>query len=149
MVYKLSPSSINLMLDCPRCFWLQIVKKIKRPETPFPSLPSGMDKILKEHFDRFMEKNQLPPEIKEYVKDCKLFNDKEKLKVWRNNLKGIEYKDEENDVLLHLIWLCFINSIFIKTTSLKKVVFRFWRALYSIWSQKIFSVATRKGKIFE
>ena len=101
MVYKLSPSSINLMLDCPRCFWLQIVKKIKRPETPFPSLPSGMDKILKEHFDRFMEKNQLPPEIKEYVKDCKLFNDKEKLKVWRNNLKGIEYKDEENDVLLH------------------------------------------------
>ncbi|MBI2499287.1 hypothetical protein HYV88_03540 [Candidatus Woesearchaeota archaeon] len=100
-MFKLSPSSINLMLDCPRCLWLQIVKKIKRPESIFPSLPSGMDKILKEHFDRFMEKNQLPPELKEQVKDCKLFNDKEKLKIWRNNLKGIEYKDEENDVLLH------------------------------------------------
>ncbi|MBI2499240.1 PD-(D/E)XK nuclease family protein [Candidatus Woesearchaeota archaeon] len=101
MTLKLSPSSINLMLECPRCFWLQIVKKIKRPESIFPSLPSGMDKILKEHFDRFMEKNELPPEIKEHVKDCKLFNDKEKLKIWRNNLKGIEYKDEENDILLH------------------------------------------------
>ena len=103
MTLKISPSSINLMLDCPRCFWLQIVKKIKRPETPFPSLPSGMDKILKEHFDRFMEKATLPPELKEQdcVKGCKLFNDKEKLKIWRNNFKGIEYKNEENDVLLH------------------------------------------------
>jgi hypothetical protein len=27
---KLSPSSINLMIDCPRCFWLQLVKKIRR-----------------------------------------------------------------------------------------------------------------------
>jgi len=98
--FKLSPSSINLFLDCPRCFYLQIVKKIKRPSGPFPSLPSGMDKVLKEHFDRFMEKDTLPPEIKE-CKDCKLFNDKEKLKVWRSNFKGIEFLDEKNDVLLH------------------------------------------------
>lgn len=57
MTFKLSPSSLNLMLECPRCFWLQLVKKEKRPDTPFPSLPSGMDKVLKEHFDRFMEKH--------------------------------------------------------------------------------------------
>ena len=101
--YKLSPTSLNLMLECPRCFWLAIVKKIKRPESIFPSLPSGMDKILKEHFDRFMEKNELPPELKEQecVNDCKLFDDKEKLKLWRNNLKGLEYYDKKEDVLLH------------------------------------------------
>jgi len=40
------------MLECPRCFWLQIVKNIKRPAGIFPSLPSGMDKILKVHFDK-------------------------------------------------------------------------------------------------
>jgi len=101
-MFKISPSSINLMLDCPRCFYLQIVKKIRRPDTPFPSLPSGMDKILKEHFDRFMEKDELPPEIKDSeCKTCKLFNDKEKLKIWRSNFKGLEFKDEKNDVLLH------------------------------------------------
>jgi len=50
-MYKISPSTINLMLECPRCFWLQIVKNIKRPAGIFPSLPSGMDKILKVHFD--------------------------------------------------------------------------------------------------
>jgi len=96
---KLSPSSLNLMQECPRCFWLHI-NKVKRPDTPFPSLPSGMDKVLKEHFDRFMEKGELPPEIREDdCKDCKLFDDKEKLKLWRNNLKGLEYK--KGDVLLH------------------------------------------------
>jgi len=101
-MFKLSPSSINLFLECPRCFYLQIVKKIRRPDTPFPSLPNGMDKVLKEHFDRFMEKGELPPEIKESdCKDCKLFDDKEKLKIWRSNFKGLEYFDKENDVLLH------------------------------------------------
>jgi len=96
-MYKISPSSINLMLECPRCFWLQIVKKIKRPAGIFPSLPSGMDKILKIHFDKFMEKGELPPEIKE-LKDCKLFEDKEKLNIWRSNFKGIQYVD--GDIML-------------------------------------------------
>ena len=89
------------MLECPRCFWLQIVKGIKRPAAIFPSLPSGMDKILKEHFDRFMEKGELPPELKESeCKDCKLFDDKEKLGVWRSNFKGVGFLDESG-VLLH------------------------------------------------
>lgn len=100
--YKLSPSSINLMLECPRCFYLQIKKIIKRPETPFPSLPSGMDKILKEHFDAFMEKQKLPPELKheKCIKECKLFNNKELLKIWRNNLRGIRYLDKKSNILL-------------------------------------------------
>lgn len=103
MKYKLSPSSLNLMLECPRCFWLQIVKKIKRPNGIFPSLPSGMDKVLKEHFDRFMEKGKLPPELCENkeCKDLKLFDDKEKLEIWRSNFKGIEYIDKDSGVLLH------------------------------------------------
>ncbi len=104
MTYKLSPSSINLMLECPRCFWLSIIKKIKRPDTPFPSLPGGMDKILKEHFDRFMEIGELPPELKEEecAKDgCSLFNDKEKLKIWRNNRKGLELTDKRSGITLH------------------------------------------------
>ena len=100
MTYKLSPSSMNLIENCPRCFWLQVVKKISRPSGAFPSLPSGVDKMLKEHFDRFRDKNTLPPELKN-LKDVKLFDNKDLLKQWRNNLKGIEYYDEENDVLLH------------------------------------------------
>ena len=101
MPYKLSPSSINLMLECERCFWLALVKKVKRPSGAFPSLPSGMDKVLKEHFDRFMEKGKLPPELMEKgVKDYKLFNDREKLDIWRNNFKGLQFLDEKSGILL-------------------------------------------------
>jgi len=99
--YKISPSSINLMIDCERCFYLQLVKKEKRPESIFPSLPSGMDKILKIHFDKFMEKGQLPPEIREELSnEYKLFSNKEKLDIWRSNFKGIEYKDNKSGILL-------------------------------------------------
>ena len=98
MTYKFSPSSLSLLKDCPRCFWLHFNKKIRRPYTPFPSLPSGMDKILKEHFDRFMEKGELPPELQELNGEVTLFDDKELLKVWRNNFKGIQWTDEKGNL---------------------------------------------------
>ena len=63
MTYKFSPSSLSLLKDCPICFWLHFNKNIKRPAGIFPSLPSGMDKILKNHFDKFMKKGLLPPEL--------------------------------------------------------------------------------------
>ena len=101
MPYKLSPSTLNLFRECPRCFWLQLKKDIKRPDTIFPSLPSGMDKIIKAHFDSFMEKGILPPELckNDECRDLKLFNDKKLLEEWRNNRKGIQFKDEEGNIL--------------------------------------------------
>ncbi|MCH8329260.1 MAG: hypothetical protein IIB81_02615 [Nanoarchaeota archaeon] len=95
--FKLSPSSLSLLKDCPKCFWLHFNKKIRRPAGIFPSLPSGMDKILKIHFDAFRDKGKLPPEIKE-LKDVKLFDNKELLEIWRNNFKGIQWKDKENNL---------------------------------------------------
>lgn len=68
MTYKLSPSSLNLMLDCPRCFWLQMVKKIRRPAGPMSSIPIKMDSIIKKYFDKYREQNQLPPIIRGLVK---------------------------------------------------------------------------------
>jgi len=65
------------------------------------TLPTGMDRILKEHFDRFMKQDKLPPEIAEN-KECKgmkLFTDTEKLTIWQNNFKGIQYKDEDENIL--------------------------------------------------
>jgi len=50
MEYRLSPSNLNLMQDCPRCFWLTMVKKIKRPSGPMSSIPIKMDSIIKNYF---------------------------------------------------------------------------------------------------
>ena len=64
MEYKLSPSNLNLLEDCPRCFWLHMIKKIKRPVGPMSSIPIKMDSIIKHYFNRYRESGQLPPMIK-------------------------------------------------------------------------------------
>jgi len=60
-----------------------------------------MDSILKTHFDKFRDKGELPPELRESEckKGYKLFSDNEKLKLWRNNFKGISFKDKEGNEL--------------------------------------------------
>ena len=100
-IFRLSPSSLNLMHECPRCFWLPQNNVWTRPEGIFPSLPSGMDRILKVHFDKFRERNLLPPELcnQKNCENMKLFNDKELLTFWQNNRKGISYKDEDGNEL--------------------------------------------------
>jgi len=102
--FKLSPSTLSLMHECPRCFWLTNHDVWKRPAGIFPSLPSGMDSILKKHFDKFMEKGKLPPELcnnanKEECKNLKLFDDKKLLEEWRNSRKGLWFEDKEGNIL--------------------------------------------------
>ena len=89
------------MKECPRCFWLTQHKVWKRPQGIFPSIASGIDRIAKNHFDKFREKKLLPPELAEN-KECegiKLFGDNEKLKEWRNNFKGISWSDRKGNNL--------------------------------------------------
>lgn len=101
MPFKLSPSSLSLMQECPRCFWLTQHKVWKRPSGIFPSLPSGMDSILKVHFDKFRDKGLLPPELcnNGHCENMKLFNELDLMKVWRSNLKGISWTDKEGNIL--------------------------------------------------
>lgn len=89
---KLSPSTLNFFLDCPKCFWLSFNKDIKPPGSIFPSLPSGMDRAIKAHFDSY--RPELPPELNE-LKGIRLFNDAELLKTWRSNFKGLSYEDKK------------------------------------------------------
>ena len=63
MEYQLSPSKLNLLEDCPRCFWLSVVKKIDRPSGPMPSIAIKMDSIIKHYFNKYRELGQLPPII--------------------------------------------------------------------------------------
>jgi hypothetical protein len=97
MAIKLSPSSLNLFKDCPRCFWLDKIKGISRPAGIFPSLPSGIDKVLKAHFDKHRAKGEVPKELD--LKGVKLFDDTALLKVWTSNFKGISYTDAEGNIL--------------------------------------------------
>jgi hypothetical protein len=58
---QLSASTLKIFQECPRCFWLHVNQRFERPRGPFPSLPSGMDRILKVYFDRYRQTGVLPP----------------------------------------------------------------------------------------
>lgn len=79
---RLSPSTLNLFKDCARCFWLDKNKKIKRPRGPFPSLPGGMDRVIKAAFDIYR-----PGEAPGF--DEILLIEQEKVDLWRNWRKGL------------------------------------------------------------
>lgn len=63
MAYQLSASTLKLFQECPCCFWLHVNKKIERPRGPFPSLPSGIDRVLKGYFETYRTQGSLPPLI--------------------------------------------------------------------------------------
>ena len=97
---KLSPSALNVFLDCPKCFWLDRVKKVTRPRGIFPSLPGGMDRVIKVHFDHFRAKGTLPPELNgQDFEGVRLFGDQARLEEWRNWRTGLVYQDTDGSVL--------------------------------------------------
>lgn len=87
---KLSPSTLILFQDCPRCFWLTINEGIKRPRGPYPSLPTGMDSIIKKYFNQYRENETLPPFLKEKVKGL-LAKDMPKTLYYHDNFGNILY----------------------------------------------------------
>lgn len=58
---KISPSSLALYRDCPRCFWLQFNGGVKRPSGPMSTLPNGVDYTLKNYFDHWRKDGGHPP----------------------------------------------------------------------------------------
>jgi len=96
---RLSPSTLNLFLECPRCFWLQINENIHRPRGIFPSLPGGMDLVIKDYFDKHREKNELPPELQGKI-SAKLLHDHTLLNKWRNWRTGLSFTDSDLGVTL-------------------------------------------------
>jgi len=94
---RLSPSTLSLYKECSRCFWLQLNEKVARPRGIFPSLPSGMDIVIKKYFDKY--RGALPPELDGKI-DGVLMDDMPLLNKWRNWRTGLEYRDKERDAVL-------------------------------------------------
>lgn len=49
--WKLNPSDLTFLWDeCPRCFYLKIVRGFNRPAAPFPKIFNRIDKLMKDFF---------------------------------------------------------------------------------------------------
>jgi len=93
--YKLSPTALNLFKNCPRCFWLDKNENLRRPRGIFPTLPGGMDLVIKKYFDKYRAQEKLPPEIEGKV-EGRLFSDTKLLEKWRSwRLTDLRYEDKK------------------------------------------------------
>jgi CRISPR/Cas system-associated exonuclease Cas4 (RecB family) len=110
----LSPSKLTLFLECPLCFWLDVVKGFSRPESPKSTLPRGLDLLIKNYFDYFRNRGELPPEIKGKVQG-KLISNQKILNEWRSTYKNSKprYFDKElNAVLFGGLDECLVDNEF-------------------------------------
>jgi CRISPR/Cas system-associated exonuclease Cas4 (RecB family) len=59
--YKISRSKIDLFMNCPRCFWLDVRMGIKRPSSPPFQINKAIDELFKKEFDAYRAKAEPHP----------------------------------------------------------------------------------------
>ena len=92
-VIKLSRSTVEKYLSCPRCCVLEKKYKIKPPALPF-TLNIAVDNLCKNEFDHYRRIQEPHPLFIENGIDAIPFKHKD-LERWRSNFQGIRYKSIE------------------------------------------------------
>jgi len=86
--YKVSRSKIELFMQCPRCFWLDVRLKIKRPSSPPFNINKAIDELFKKEFDVYRAKSEPHPLMKDNQIKAVPYQHKD-LDTWRENFVGI------------------------------------------------------------
>lgn len=94
---KLSPSGLGDLARCRRCFYDDKVLKTPHPRGIFPTLPGGMDRVLKGYFDNY--RGNLPEILKGKVPGV-LYKDLEMINRWRMWQRAPQYFDPDLNVIL-------------------------------------------------
>ncbi len=97
---KLSRSKLDLFIECPRCFWLDVNKQVKRPAPAPYTINSAIDFLLKQEFDSYRKVALPHPIMKQYKIDAIPFSAKE-LNSWRHNFTGIQFHHHPTDFLVY------------------------------------------------
>jgi CRISPR/Cas system-associated exonuclease Cas4 (RecB family) len=86
--FKVSRSKIELFMQCPRCFWLDVRLKIKRPSSPPFNINKAIDELFKKEFDVYRAKGEPHPIMTENQIAAIPFAHKD-MNTWRENFVGI------------------------------------------------------------
>ena len=91
--FRISRSKVDLFLNCPHCFYLDVRLGVKRPPGfPF-NLNSAVDALLKKEFDHYRAENLPHP----YMTGAGLHAipyQNTQLDIWRSNFKGVSFVHE-------------------------------------------------------
>jgi CRISPR/Cas system-associated exonuclease Cas4 (RecB family) len=91
--WKLSRSKIDLFVECPRCFWLDNKKGIRRPGMPSFNLNSAVDELLKREFDKCRAEGKPHPLMTENGINAVPMQHKE-IDTWREVFEGVQIQHE-------------------------------------------------------
>jgi len=58
---SVSQTTLNLLRDCPRCFWLHVSAGASRPRQPWPTALRRLDELVRAYWDRYSRAGMLPP----------------------------------------------------------------------------------------
>jgi CRISPR/Cas system-associated exonuclease Cas4 (RecB family) len=97
--FKVSRSKIELFMQCPRCFWLDVRLKIKRPEGPPFNINKAIDELFKKEFDAYRLKAEPHPLMVEY-KLTAIPYAHEKLDDWRETFVGVQHLHEPTNLMI-------------------------------------------------
>lgn len=97
---KLSRSKVELFLECPRCFWLDIKQKIKRPQPAPYTINNAVDYLLKQEFDIHREKGTKHPIMLKHKIDAVPYKTAE-IDAWRHNFTGVRHHHKSADFLVY------------------------------------------------
>lgn len=86
--FKVSRSKIELFMQCPRCFWLDVRLKIKRPSSPPFNINKAIDELLKKEFDTYRAKKEPHPLMRDNQIKAVPYHHEE-LDKWRENFVGV------------------------------------------------------------
>ena len=94
-VIKLSRSTVEKYLNCPRCCVLDKKHKIKPPLLPF-TINIAVDNLCKNEFDYYRDIQEPHPLFIEHDIEAVPFKHKD-MNQWRSNFQGIQYKSFEHN----------------------------------------------------
>lgn len=97
--FKVSRSKIELFMQCPRCFWLDVRLKIKRPDGPPFNINKAIDELFKKEFDAYRLKAEPHPIMLEYKVNAIPFSH-EKLDEWRETFVGVQHLHQPTNLLV-------------------------------------------------
>ena len=92
---KISRSTVERYISCPRCCVLEKNHKIKPPSLPF-TLNIAVDNLCKNEFDYYRNRKEPHPFFENNDIDAIPFYH-ENLDIWRSNFKGLRYFSHENN----------------------------------------------------
>jgi len=97
--FKVSRSKIELFMQCPRCFWLDVRLKIKRPDGPPFNINLAIDELFKKEFDVYRAKSEPHPiMLDNQIKAIPYTH--EKLDDWRENFVGVQHLHMPTNLLV-------------------------------------------------